>query len=237
MNSVSPDRPETSSEALVTVRIGKGAAAAGLVVLAVLCALIVADLLNRAERPAPTTSEAGQGKATAATSSPVEKRAAANNSAPPSGPVASPARPEAPAENEWATRNPIRAYPSATGEGEQLARSAPAALLVAPFEVGPPDRASLGIATLHGAGATFPYPLYARWFSEYHKLQPQTDFTYQALGSGAGIRQVIQGTVDFGASDVPMTDDHCRRPQPKSCMFQQCWVESCPSTTCPVQVN
>ncbi len=56
-----------------------------------------------------------------------------------------------------------------------------------------------------GAGATFPYPLYARWFNEYAKTS-NTRINYQSIGSGAGIRQVVARTVDFGATDVPMTD-------------------------------
>src|SRR5258706_7894800 len=60
--------------------------------------------------------------------------------------------------------------------------------------------------TLNGAGATFPYPIYSKWFNEYHKLHPDIEINYQSLGSGAGIRQLLAGTVDFGASDGPMTD-------------------------------
>ncbi len=60
--------------------------------------------------------------------------------------------------------------------------------------------------SLNGAGATFPYPMYSKWFSEYHKLHPDVQINYQSIGSGGGIRQVLAGTVDFGASDGPMTD-------------------------------
>jgi phosphate transport system substrate-binding protein len=60
---------------------------------------------------------------------------------------------------------------------------------------------------LNGAGATFPYPLLSKWSSEYHKLKPDVQINYQAIGSGGGIRQLIAGTVDFGASDAPMTDE------------------------------
>jgi phosphate transport system substrate-binding protein len=59
---------------------------------------------------------------------------------------------------------------------------------------------------LNGAGATFPYPMYSKWFSEYHKAHPEIQINYQSIGSGGGIRQVSAGTVDFGASDGPMTD-------------------------------
>lgn len=60
--------------------------------------------------------------------------------------------------------------------------------------------------TLNGAGATFPYPIYSKWFSEYHKEHADVQINYQSIGSGGGIRQVQAGTVDFGASDGPMSD-------------------------------
>jgi phosphate transport system substrate-binding protein len=60
--------------------------------------------------------------------------------------------------------------------------------------------------TLNGAGATFPNPIYQKWFSEYHNAHPDLQINYQSIGSGGGIRQLSAGTVDFGASDGPMTD-------------------------------
>src|SRR5579863_2821249 len=75
-------------------------------------------------------------------------------------------------------------------------------LLVCVFLVLP----AVGQTTLNGAGATFPYPIYSKWFSEYHKLHPDVQVNYQSIGSGGGIRQITAGTVDFGASDMPMTD-------------------------------
>ena len=63
---------------------------------------------------------------------------------------------------------------------------------------------------LNGAGATFPNPIYSKWFSEYHKLHPDVEINYQSIGSGGGIRQVTIGTVDFGASDGPMSDQQLK---------------------------
>ena len=54
---------------------------------------------------------------------------------------------------------------------------------------------------VNGAGATFPYPLYSKWFDEFHKRNPDAQINYQSIGSGGGIRQVLEGTVDFGATD------------------------------------
>lgn len=59
---------------------------------------------------------------------------------------------------------------------------------------------------LQGAGATFPYPLYSKWVSEYQKVDPRVRINYQSIGSGGGIRQITERTVDFGATDAPMTD-------------------------------
>lgn len=69
--------------------------------------------------------------------------------------------------------------------------------------------------TLNGAGATFPYPMYSKWFSEYHKAHPDIEINYQSIGSGGGIRQVLAGTVDFGASDGPMSDEQLSQAKTK----------------------
>ncbi len=72
-----------------------------------------------------------------------------------------------------------------------------------------------GQTTLNGAGATFPNPMYSKWFSEYHKLHSDVQVNYQPIGSGGGIRQLTEGTVDFGASDMPMTDQQLAEAQAK----------------------
>src|SRR5580692_9020523 len=64
---------------------------------------------------------------------------------------------------------------------------------------------------INAAGATFPYPIYSKWFDEYHKLHPNVQINYQSIGSGGGIRQLLDKTVDFGASDGPMTDDQLKQ--------------------------
>jgi phosphate transport system substrate-binding protein len=68
---------------------------------------------------------------------------------------------------------------------------------------------------INGAGATFPYPIYSKWFSEYNKLHSNIQINYQSIGSGGGIKQVTEGTVDFGASDGPMNDDQLKAFQDK----------------------
>ena len=62
--------------------------------------------------------------------------------------------------------------------------------------------------TINGAGATFPYPIYSKWFDEYATVDPSVRFNYQSIGSGGGQKQILAQTVDFGASDGPMSDDN-----------------------------
>jgi len=69
--------------------------------------------------------------------------------------------------------------------------------------------------SINGAGATFPYPMYSKWFDEYHKKNPNLQINYQSIGSGGGIKQVTEGTVDFGATDGPMNDEQLKTFQDK----------------------
>src|ERR1700740_1706935 len=70
--------------------------------------------------------------------------------------------------------------------------------------------AQSGTVLLNAAGATFPYPIYSKWFDVYHTAHSNIQINYQSIGSGGGIQQVTAGTVDFGASDGPMTDDQIK---------------------------
>jgi len=72
---------------------------------------------------------------------------------------------------------------------------------------------------INGAGATFPYPIYSKWFDQYHRTFPQISINYQSLGSGAGVRQILEGTVDFGASDMPMADEQLKEAKTKILHF------------------
>lgn len=74
----------------------------------------------------------------------------------------------------------------------------------------PASQSSGGVVQITGAGATFPNPLYSKWFSDYNKLHPEVQINYQSQGSGAGIRQLISRTVFFGATDGPMTDEQLK---------------------------
>jgi phosphate transport system substrate-binding protein len=72
---------------------------------------------------------------------------------------------------------------------------------------------------INGAGASFPYPIYSKWFSDYNKLHPDIQINYQSIGSGGGIKQLLAGTVDFGASDAPMTDEQLRQAKTRVLHF------------------
>ena len=76
-----------------------------------------------------------------------------------------------------------------------------------------------GTILLNAAGATFPYPIYSKWFDVYHQKDPNVQINYQSIGSGGGIRQLLAGTVDFGASDGPMSDDQLKEAKFKILHF------------------
>lgn len=69
---------------------------------------------------------------------------------------------------------------------------------------------------INGAGATFPYPIYSKWFNEYAKLKPDAKINYQSIGSGGGVKQITEGTVDFGASDSPMSNEEIEKANTKN---------------------
>jgi phosphate transport system substrate-binding protein len=77
---------------------------------------------------------------------------------------------------------------------------------LASFATGARVRANDPVS-MNAAGATFPYPIYSKWFDAYHKLHPDVEINYQSIGSGGGIQQLKAGTVDFGASDMPLNDE------------------------------
>ena len=70
---------------------------------------------------------------------------------------------------------------------------------------------TFAVTKVNGAGASFPYPMYSKWFSEYNKNNKDVQFNYQSIGSGGGIRQLIKQTVDFGASDAPMKEKDMKK--------------------------
>lgn len=72
---------------------------------------------------------------------------------------------------------------------------------------------------LNAAGATFPYPIYSKWFDVYHQAHSDVQINYQSIGSGGGIRQLMAGTVDFGASDLPLTDEQMGQSKVKILHF------------------
>jgi phosphate transport system substrate-binding protein len=87
--------------------------------------------------------------------------------------------------------------------------------------------------SINAAGATFPYPIYSKWFDEYHKLHPNVQINYQSIGSGGGIRQLMDKTVDFGASDGPMTDEQLKQAGFKILHFPTVLGAAVPSYNVP----
>jgi phosphate transport system substrate-binding protein len=97
-------------------------------------------------------------------------------------------------------------------EKKRMKRLAPLFLAVLAFVAIGVAQAALSI---NGAGATFPNPMYSKWFDDYHKKHSDIEINYQSIGSGGGIKQVTEGTVDFGASDGPMNDEQLKAFQDK----------------------
>src|SRR5499433_3411267 len=92
-----------------------------------------------------------------------------------------------------------------------IARMMGSALVALLATAASPPSPAAAQTLMNGAGATFPYPIYSKWFDEYIKVDPSVRFNYQSIGSGGGIRQITERTVDFGASDGPMTDDQLKK--------------------------
>jgi phosphate transport system substrate-binding protein len=97
-------------------------------------------------------------------------------------------------------------------EKKRMKRLAPLFLAVLALVAIGVARAALSI---NGAGATFPNPIYSKWFDDYHKKNSEIEINYQSIGSGGGIKQVTEGTVDFGATDGPMNDEQLKAFQDK----------------------
>lgn len=98
------------------------------------------------------------------------------------------------------------------GPVEKPAEQAPGASAESP-------EAAAEAINLQGAGATFPYPLYSKWVAEYEKTDPQVRINYQSIGSGGGVRQILERTVDFGASDDAMKDEELAKAPSKLLHF------------------
>lgn len=81
---------------------------------------------------------------------------------------------------------------------------------------GKQDSSNQTSAQINGAGATFPYPLYSKWFDEYSKVNTAAKINYQSIGSGGGIKQITEGTIDFGATDSPMTEEELKSAETKN---------------------
>jgi phosphate transport system substrate-binding protein len=87
----------------------------------------------------------------------------------------------------------------------------PRILFVAALALAALPALGAGKLLINGAGATFPFPIYSKWFSAYNKMHPDVQINYQSIGSGGGIKQVTEKTIDFGASDAPMSDEELSR--------------------------
>jgi phosphate transport system substrate-binding protein len=111
------------------------------------------------------------------------------------------------------SNNSAQLHPGALMEKIRMLKKLSAVLAVALFAA--VSLYSQGNLLINGAGATFPNPIYSKWFDDYHKANASIQINYQPVGSGAGIKQVTEGTVDFGGSDGPMNDEQMKAYQDK----------------------
>jgi phosphate transport system substrate-binding protein len=201
----SSSQPDSSSEPLLTVHISRRTGGILLLALAVIAALIVVDVRSRQVQPAPALRAADvEAPKPIVPSTPVQEKRVVRNIPQPKAIDAVPKEPlpKAVFERESMTEESTEETSVSHDESQPVAQP-PAVVVLASS----PIPTTTGPITLNGAGATFPYPLYATWFNEFHKSDPDIQINYQAIGSGGGVRQLLAGTVDFGASDVPMTDE------------------------------
>jgi phosphate transport system substrate-binding protein len=101
---------------------------------------------------------------------------------------------------------------------------------------------AMGAETINAAGATFPAPIYQKWFADYKKAHPDVQINYQPIGSSGGVRQMMEGTVDFGASDMPLTDDQLKEMKVKPLHFPTVMgaivlTYNLPSVTTPLKLT
>jgi hypothetical protein len=117
---------------------------------------------------------------------------------------------EAPSYFPEASSQPVSFSPPPSAPAKDRSE-APASDSPAKTAPSPASPRNTGPFLLRGAGATFPNPIYQRWFNEYHIQHPEVTIDYQSVGSGAGIRELQDGRIDFGASDGPMSDEQLSR--------------------------
>jgi phosphate transport system substrate-binding protein len=205
-----------SKKPVLTLRISERTAIAGLISLTAITALVVVGIeiterRHSVEGP-PAGQESQQRKASPSEPNAMRLPTAMERSARLTPAVESP-RPNGSEKTEYsyAAEKPVSMALPEAGADRVLGQPPQGPFLQAAFAPAVTgslrsDRFRTDPATLEGAGATFPFEIYQRWFDEFHRRDPEVAFQYQSIGSGGGIRRVIEGAADFGASDVPMSD-------------------------------
>jgi phosphate transport system substrate-binding protein len=204
-NAETPSRLAAHSEALLTLHISKRAGWVGLLGLAILCALIAADIRSRNSRQIPSVQNIVEERKSAAVATSDGNTEKANVT-PLIGESNLVTTIKSQSSENYTDRKSAVAFSTLN---PPITKSEQQALLA------PTIGARVGFAVartaeegkFNGAGTSFPHSIYSKWFSEYHKLHPEVQFTYDAIGSGGGIRRMLDGTIDFGGTDVPMSDE------------------------------
>lgn len=200
----SSSTPPSNSRSYLTIHISRGAFWTLLTALALVAALVIIEARRSKEvqsAPAPASAIAESQAPAAEPTVPTASK--------PAGMDSEPAPAKSVVVNETSHESVTTTHQSTVNVNVQPPGSEPQAVpatqSIVPIQ--PVALETLGPLTLNGAGATYPNPLYTKWFSEFHKLAPGIQIDYQSIGSGGGIRQVLAGATDFGATDGPMTDE------------------------------
>jgi phosphate transport system substrate-binding protein len=224
-----PSKSKSQSEPLLTLRISKRAGWIALIAFAILGALIVAAIRSKG-RPQPLANQPAVHEQKPAVL-PQPTKVAANEEtgslherSAGDGKIRTPKRPIDPSGLEGTKYDPVAKGGATIVEASQRHTYViheplqdeqpilqPTVISMVEPTVAPTNEPEM----LNGAGAVFPLPMYSKWFSEFHKLHPQIQFNYQAVGSGAGIHHVLAGTVDFGATDIPMSNEQLEQAMVK----------------------
>lgn len=211
----SPSRQESSPEPFLTIHISKRSAVAGLVVIALIA--VLASRRLRAHQAPPVVVQAADIAEEAAKSEPIS--ATAEPAPSETGPSTGERAPVQVMSGKPFERA-AEIHVASASAGLHIQRLAPADnsnSASQPADPTPPDASAVpptapkNPVNLTGAGAVFPYPLYEDWFSKFHNVDSNVQIQYLSIGSGGGIRQVLNGSVDFGATDIPMSDQELRQ--------------------------
>src|SRR5258708_2145223 len=198
----SPSRSDERSKPLLTLQISRRFGWMLLGTLSVIAALVLVDIQRQRQPVTAAAPIAAPAASSPSRSEPAVQREVARTGPKPAPALDNSVKIASSTVNIHQEAAPVQVIVQPPTVIEPQADLYPVSVPVEPVVL-----KTNGPVTLNGAGATFPNPIYTKWFSDFHKLEPDVEINYQAIRSGVGVRQHLAATVDFGASDSPMTDE------------------------------